>query len=150
MINVKQEILTGFIARELDPLTKAHSKESRNCENIPLHIDWEEYIRIQKSNALILFVARDGDNKAVGYMACVVSKSLHYACTQCYVNAVYITYEHRGGRLFGLLISAMEERIKLSGVELIYFHVKVKQDFSKFLMRKGYDFVEKLMIKRMK
>ena len=112
---------------------------------IPLAPDYEQYL---KSKMVKSYSVRDGDGKLVGYSVYVLKSHPHYKNSLWAVqDIIYIDPARRGYGMF--LIKWCDEQLKLLGVQVVSHHVKVSNDWSKALIRMGYDFQDKILTKRL-
>jgi len=134
------------IVDELKPLLLDNNEETGYFD-YELDPDWARYEEAEKAGNLVLFTLREGD-ELIGYAAYLVSTSLHYReCLQALNDTLFIRKESRG---YGMpFIKWCMDELRGAGVETVWQHVKVKQDWGKVLERLGYDLVEKVYGRRL-
>ena len=121
---------------ELKVITKLHYKESAPYDDIPLNINWDLYLRLDKGKALKLYVMRK-KGLLIGYAVFFVSASFEYSTSiQASLNNIYLHPKHRGTGL--KFISWCDDQLKELGVQVVYHHVKARNDYGKLLKRIGY------------
>jgi L-amino acid N-acyltransferase YncA len=149
MISVQEETLTLSLANELMPLLELHRQEISAYKDMKLNVNVEKYIQMNNIGMYKIFVARS-EGKLVGYLAYFIAPNMHYSdyvyATQ---DVIYVDKSSRGAMVgLKLLNEAEKELIKL-GVNVATQHVKVKHDISPLMEKAGYDWVEKIFMKRL-
>lgn len=146
MITYTTERIAGNIVR-LEELAKLHYKEVAPYEDIPLNINWAKFVKMNEIGVLILFVMRQ-EGELVGYSTFTVSHSIEYSTSiQASLSNIFIHPSHRGrGMRF---ISWCDEQLKNLKVQVVYHHVKVKNDYGVLLKRLGYDIMNIEYTKRL-
>lgn len=143
------EQLTEHLIAELDELLELHYRECSAHQDIPLDPDWDRYHQMQDAGLLSVFTARDNAGELIGYAAFITSYNLHYRTSlQAVQDVVFLHPEHRNGTAGYLLLRYADRELDAAGVDVIYHHVKVFNDFSPVLERMGYAPVEKILAKR--
>ena len=124
---------------EIKILSELHHKEVAPFPDIDLAVDWKKYLVLEEMGILKLFVVRE-ENVLVGYAIFIISKGLEYSNTvEASMNNIFIHKNHRGrGTKF---ISWCEKQVKELGADVIYHHVKAKNDYGVLLKRLGYDII---------
>jgi len=122
---------------ELKSLSKLHYKEACPYDDIPLNVNWGRLILLEVNKALKFYAMRkDGD--LIGYALFIVADSIEYqGSLQASLNNIFI---HPGNRGRGAkFILWCDEQLKDLGVQVVYHHVKSKNDYGLLLKRLGYD-----------
>ena len=134
---------------EVMPLLEAHYREIAHYQDIPLEPDRPLYEMAEASGSLRVFTARAGSHDAlVGYAAYFVREHPHYvSLLNATMDVVFLLPAFRGNGLE--FIAWCDSQLKAEGVETVTQHVKVKHDFSPMLERMGYEWVEKIMVRRL-
>ena len=143
-----EEIITAELLEEAKPLLEKHWAEISFYKDIELNPDYELYLKLQAAGAIRSYSARTDDGKMVGYAVYFLKKNPHYK--QSLIAAediIFFDPEYRGrGMLF---IKWCDFQLKQLGVQIVTHHVKVFFDWSKALIRDGYDFQDKVLSKRL-
>jgi len=135
MITYTIEKLSDNIA-ELNELSKLHYLEVCPYDDIPLNVNWDILVTLEERGFLKLFLAKK-DEKIVGYAIFTMSYSIEYKDSfQASMNNIFIHPDERGfGHRF---ISWCDEQLKAYDVQVVYHHVKAKNDYGVLLKRLGY------------
>jgi hypothetical protein len=73
---------------------------------------------------------------------------MHYKqCLTATEDIIFVDPSKRGYGMF--FISWCDEQLKALGVTIVTHHIKVALDWSKPLMRQGYEFTDKQLCKRL-
>lgn len=133
---------------EMTPLLEAHYREVAHYQDIPLEPDYAAYQTLEDIGIFRIYTTRLENGNLVGYAAYLIAPHLHYrSVLNATMDVVYIAPEYRGmGRQF---IEWCDQQLKVDGVETVTQHVKVAHDFSPMLERMGYEWVEKILIRRL-
>jgi GNAT superfamily N-acetyltransferase len=129
-------------------LTKKHYLEIAHYQDIPLDLDHEAYLALERNGNLRVFTARDEDGALVGYAIFFLRMTMHYKSSlQAVQDILYIDKEHRGfGKKF---IEWCDCALAGERVQVVYHHVKCAHDFSPMLERLGYQQIDKIFGKRL-
>lgn len=135
MVTFTIERLVGNIPA-LQRLTELHYKEVAPYDDIPLNIDWNKFIRLEEAGILKFYTMRK-NGFLIGYASFLVSASIEYSTSlQASMNNIFIHPDNRGrGSRF---ITWCDEQLKNLGVQVVYHHVKSKNDYGLLLKRLGY------------
>ena len=127
---VSHEEITIELFNEVLPLLEIHRDEITAFKDIPLNVNIEKYIQMQKLGMAKAFFARDENNKIIGYVVYFVNNNMHYNDYKYAVQDIlYVEQSKRGlGVAMKLLRFAEQELIDLS-VNVITQHVKIFKDF---------------------
>lgn len=131
----------------INKLSKLHHDEVAPFDDIPLSINWARFIKMEELGILKLFTVRE-ENVLVGYASFIITKGLEYSNTvEASMNNIFIHPAYRGsGTKF---ISWCEKQVKELGADVIYHHVKAKNDYGVLLKRLGYDIININYAKRL-
>lgn len=132
---------------ELKKLAEEHSKESCPYEDIPLKVNWDVFVKMNEYGVLKFYAAKK-EGKLIGYALFNVSHNLEYSTSlQGSLSNIFIHPDHRGtGTRF---ILWCEKQLKELGVQVVYHHVKAKNDYGVLLKRLGYDIMNIEYAKRL-
>ena len=149
MITYKREKLNSKLIEEITPILDVHRVELQ-AEDMRLNPDWESYYLMDKMNKLVTLVARDDDNKIVGYSVYIVGNNMHY---KDYLYAIedvfYVVQDRRSTKIGYNLVKMSEEVLKGMNVDVITHHAKFINTFATFLERLGYRKIETMLSKRL-
>ena len=128
-----------ILREELEPLLKIHWEEiALNKDKIPLDVDWESYLSLEKTGSLLTITARQ-NQELIGYAIWFIRKHLHYKQTSwAYNDVIYLKKEHRLIGTGGQLVRICEQVLTEMGVEKIQWHVKSTMNWTKLLENMGY------------
>lgn len=124
--------------KSIETLSVLHYKEVAPYDDIPLNVNWQELLNLEDMGYLKLYCISTDDNKLVGYASFIVSPSIEYSSSlQASLNNIFIhpNYRGRGGQF----ISYCDNQLENLGVQVVYHHVKAKNDYGSLLKRNGYD-----------
>lgn len=120
----------------LKELSQLHYKEVAPYDDIPLNVQWARFIKLNELDVLKMYGVRK-DTKLVGYALFFIQDSLEYSPSlQASLNNIFIHPDFRGRGLD--FISWCDEQLKEEGVQVVYHHVKVKNDYGVALEKIGY------------
>jgi len=123
--------------KELKELIKLHYDEVAPYSDIPLNVNWERLILMDLRDSMKCFIVRK-DDKLVGYANFFISSSIEYqGSIQAKMSNIFIHPDHRGHGI--RFISYCDEQLKKEGVQVVYHHVKARNDYGVLLNRLGYD-----------
>ena len=120
-----------------------------NKDYIKLNPDWDAYARLEKSQSLRIYTARENE-VLVGYLVVLVNRSLHYK-DHLFANndVVFVHKDYRKGLSGAKLIKYAEKDLKDLGVSLFMINTKVHKPFGKLLDFLGFSEIETLYSKRL-
>lgn len=131
------------------PLLKAHWEEIARYKDIPLNPDFDLYHAAELNGVLRVYTAR-AEGLLIGYAAFMVRSNAHYKDSkQAVQDVVFLRKECRRGVAGIQLIKYAEDQLAEEGVQVVYHHVKVKNNFGPILGRMGYEQVETIWAKRL-
>jgi len=129
----------------------SHWKEIARYQDIPLAVDHDAYAALDRAGKFHVYTARL-DGKLIAYAAFIIGPNAHY-CTsgpQAKQDVLYLTPEHRGGRIGLTFIRSCDAALADAGVQVVYQHEKVSHPaLGRVLEHEGYENVERLWAKRL-
>lgn len=124
------------ILDDLKELSKLHYKEVAPYDDISLNVNWERCIKLNKMGILKVYGVRKNTH-LIGYSTFFINYSIEYSSSlQANLNNIFIHSDHRGQGLD--FISWCDEQLREEGVQVVYHHVKVKNDYGIILEKLGY------------
>ena len=132
---------------EGNSLLGEHSYEVNNLDD-PLRIDYKKYLDLQGFGHIRVYTAREGTGELVGYAVWLLGSHPQHKDLFCAKQeAIYINPIYRG--LNGEFIKYCDDRLmEEESVDLIFHHVKPKHDWSKLLIKNGYEHFENVYVRR--
>ena len=124
---------------EAQILFDEHYKEiARNKQVMVLKPDEETYRKSEEMGTIFILSARQND-VLIGYSVNFVSNHLHYADLKLAQNdLLFISKEHRGGRVGLRLIKDTENHARSLGCKLMLWHCKPNTPLNEILPRLKY------------
>ena len=124
---------------EAQTLFDEHYEEiARNKHVMVLKPDEETYRKSEEMGTIFILSARQGD-KLIGYSVNFVTNHLHYADLKLAQNdLLFISKEHRGGRIGLKLIKETEKHATSLGCKLMLWHAKESTTLAHMLPRLKY------------
>ena len=122
-----------------EPLFEEHYEEiARNKQVMKLKPDEETYRKMESARQIFILSARQND-VLIGYSVNFVTNHLHYADLRIAQNdLLFISKEHRGGRIGLKLIRETENHATSLGCKLMLWHCKENTTLSGLLPRIKY------------
>jgi GNAT superfamily N-acetyltransferase len=125
-----------------EPMLAAHHEEIGRFKQFALEPDLERYARLDDEGRLITLLATV-DEKTVGYSCSIVQSNLHRkSLIFCQNDVLYVTPEHRKGRIGLLLIRETIHRAATLGAKLVLWHAKPDTALDELLPRMGYEIMD--------
>ena len=127
-------------------LFEAHWREvGAFIEEIPLEVDFEKFLALERAQVLACFTARDDAGKLAGYAIMICAPSLnHKESVFAQSQAIYISPEHRGHG--AQLLWLVERELRGRGVDVFVFMTKPGR-MTQLLEATGYRPIETAMAK---
>ena len=124
---------------EAQTLFDEHYEEiARNKQVMVLKPDEETYRKAEEMGTIFILSARQND-VLIGYSVNFVSNHLHYADLKLAQNdLLFISKEHRGGRVGLRLIKDTENHARSLGCKLMLWHCKPNTPLNEILPRLKY------------
>ena len=133
---------------EMKVIVKLHYKESRPYEDIPLEVNWKMLIKLNDMGVLKFYTMKEPLGKLIGYATFMLHNPMEYSSSlQASMTNIFLHPNHRGNG--GEFISWCDEQLKKQGVQVVYHHVKAKNDYGVLLKRLGYDIMNLEYSKRL-
>ena len=149
-VTFQEEYITAELFDEMFSLLEYHRKELSHLQDIQLNPNIEQYIMLSSLGSCRMYTARNEDGKLVAYLCYFVHRNLHY---QDYIYAMqdvlHVDPSHRGYFIANRLIEFANKELENIGVNVVTQHVSTKKDFGKLLERLGYNFAEKVYMRRL-
>ena len=131
------------------PLLVEHWGEVAKYSDIKLDPDFTAYHEAELNGALRVYTAR-AEGVLVGYAAFMVRGNAHYKSSiQAVQDVVFLRKACRRGLVGYKLLKFADDQLATEGVQVVYQHVKIKNNFSAVLGRIGYEKVEEVWAKRL-
>lgn len=131
------------------PLLMEHWQEIARYKDIKLNPDFDAYHDAEMNGLLRVYTAR-AEGLLIGYAAFFVKKNAHYKDSlQAVQDVVFLRKECRRGFVGIKLLEYADAQLANEGVQVVYQHVKVRNNFSPILKRIGYEKVEEVWAKRL-
>lgn len=146
LVQFAQEKIADVLP-ELEPLLMRNFQETGAFDEADFSPDYDRYVVLEESGMAKLFTVRKFD-ALVGYSIFMVINHLHFK--QMYwamQDVLWIEPDLRGPCAVRFL-RWTDEQLKELGVEVIYRHVNRNVDFSRTLIRMGYEDVERSFVRR--
>jgi len=133
---------------EAAALWRAHWElVGRHRDRIPLDVDVERWVNLEKVGAVLCFTARTGE-RLNGYAAYLTTTGLNYKSTRsAYCHAIYIDPRELTGLKavrFARFINFCDAELKKRGCVKTTMHMKLTHDFGRMVARLGYEEAERL------
>ena len=140
--------LYSEVIEEITPMILKHHKEVWVYPDSPLEVDHSMYFKMENSGMYKLYSANI-NNKIVGYSAYILTNHIHHKNEiWAHNDVIYLDPQYRGhGQEF---ISYCENELKSINIDVVIHSVTPKRDYSKALVRHGYDLMETNYTKRLK
>lgn len=141
MITYQQEF-SYTLRGEIESLIDQEWEEIGDEPDIKPDIDWKQVALMEEVGMLLAFTARD-DGKLVGY--CLVTKSVGLANKALVIaesQALFVSKEHRGGRVAINIIKFAEKCLKEDGVNRFNINSSAYIDLTPLMNRLGFKKIE--------
>ena len=142
MVSIAEEKFSDELYVEiLDLLNSHHNELDYSSDFEKVDIDVESYKILSSSNVLKVFIARDANLKAIGYISYVVTKSIVnkniYIAAQ---SGLFVEKSSRGG-MVGLKLIDYADNVLSNEycLAMITQTFNVNNNISSLLKRKGYE-----------
>lgn len=149
MIEFAFEKLNDTLIYDLERLIYLQNIELWDDVEEKINLDWNAYQNMEDMGIFALYTVRD-NGKLVGYCSFVVINDPHYlGIKRALQDSIYVLpiYRNKGAGI--KIIDYSESQIRNQyNVSSVQIEVNNKIDFSPLLMRKGYEYVGKTMLKR--
>jgi len=138
MIDITLATVDEMLA-QANVLFEEHYEEiARNKQIMKLKPDEETYRKMESAQQIFILSARQ-DDVLIGYSVNFVTNHLHYADLKLAQNdLLFISKEHRGGRIGLKLIKETEKHATSLGCKLMLWHAKENTTLAAMLPRLKY------------
>lgn len=149
-VTYQRETLAAARAAGIEALLTANWREIATYQDIVLNVDWAVYQQVEDIGQVRIFTVRK-DGVLVGYAAFFVRTNLHYRDSMQAANdVIFISPEHRSGRIGVNLVRFAEAALREEGVQLIAYHAKLAHPtLGLLLQHTGYTPGETVFTKRL-
>lgn len=142
--------LTSNVFDEAIPLMMAHLKEIYNLDQLNVSPkDLEIYSYMEQNNAYKLFTARTVYGELVGYAGFFLRPHPHTSIMHANQDLICLREDFRGTGQGAEFIKFCEDQLRSHGATEIYQAVTPKADFSRLLLRTGYQVKETIYSKKL-
>lgn len=156
-VTYSREVLDGGLWDEIAPLLEAHWHEVAHYPDLALAPRRDLYEKIADAGNLRVYTARvdagPTRGRLVGYLAALVTPSLHYAPhVYAQQDVLFVDKSHRGSRVGVDLIRFAHDQLRAEGVTALYQHVKHRSDLNVGPMLErllGYEHVDDIYAVRL-
>lgn len=139
--------LYSEVIEEIMPMLIEHHKEVWVYTESSLDIDHQAYMTMESRGVYRSYSAAV-DNKVVGYSAYIITAHPHHKEeVWAHNDVIYLKPEYRGHGLE--FISYCENELKSINIDVVVHSVTPKRDYSKALIKSGYDLMETNYTKRL-
>lgn len=140
MINIKREIVTKELIKELKSLLIKHKKEIPTS-GTTLKLNEDVYIYADASDSYRIYICRDNENKVLGYAAFWIMEDYHNTnAIIANMDVIYVNKENRGNLFIGKkLIEYAEEDMKDLELDYILIQSPIITKLNIYLQRLGYE-----------
>lgn len=137
------------LVADIKPLLESHYEEIAHYKDIALDPDWGVYENAYKNGLLKIFTVRDS-SRLVGYSIFFVRSNPHYKrSVQASQDILFLDKSLRGKFVGARFIKWCDDRLREAGVQAVYHHVKMANNFGPILERMGYKMVDMIYAKRL-
>jgi hypothetical protein len=138
-----------MLVERMRPLWEDHYEEIARFKDIPLNPDLSVYARADAGGTLRIFTCTLGD-ELCGYQVFFVAPNPHYKeSLQAVQDILFLDATVRQGLTGYKFIKWCDEQLKADGIQIVFQHVKLSNDFSPILKRLGYEEHEKVLSRRL-
>lgn len=137
------------VFKEMIPLLEKHWEEIAHYKDIKLEPDFDLYFKMEDMGILRVFTAREDDGDLIGYCVFFVKHNMHYKSSLNALQDVLFIRPDKRGMFAPKFILWCDRQLKADGVQLVCQHLKAAHDFSPLLERLGYEFMDKIYVKRL-
>jgi GNAT superfamily N-acetyltransferase len=125
-----------------------HYNELSVTKEYDLNPCYEVYFEADKRN-LVQVVLCENDDELIGYIVFFLAPSLHYKdCMQATEDIYYLKPQYRKGTIGIKMFKFAEKHLKSIGINMIRYSTKTHMDNTKLFEYLGYEFIEKVFIKK--
>jgi predicted GNAT superfamily acetyltransferase len=140
MYEIRESTVSEMLALAGDLFAEHWDEIALNKHMMVIKPDTKRYEAMEASGSLFIFAAFDKDGALVGYSVNFVVYHLHYADLCIASNdLLFVSKEHRHGRIGLQLIRATEAKARREGARLVLWHAKPNTPLAEIMPRLGYD-----------
>lgn len=128
------------------PMLQKHRKEIAfgPWDDVELDADTETYLILEQEGLLRTVVARDDEDKMIGYLMVICGNMNHHkSLWKAVSDVIYVSPEYRKAGIAAQMIKVMMEDCKDHGISFFSIGVNINLDFSKMLEENGAVLTEK-------
>lgn len=134
---------------EISKMFKNHYEELSVTKQFDLNPDLDVYWEADKRKVLKVITC-ENDNEIIGYIVYFIGLNLHYKdCLLATEDIYYLKPEYRKGSIGIRMFKFAENYLKSIGVNMIKYSTKVHLDNSRLFEFLGYQFTEKVFLKKL-
>lgn len=138
MVDIRAVSVTEYADSVMELVAENWSESGLADHKLSVSLRNDKYAELERSGVLFALAAFEGE-KIVGYSVTFVSRLMHSAETTFASNdVIFVSKEHRDGRLGLVLIRRTEEEAKKRGASLMVWGAKPDSRFANLLPRLGY------------
>lgn len=139
----------GEAASDILNFSNDHYKEISKFLDIALDPDFDKYAKLEKLQSLLVFTARQDSGELIGYATFIIGHHIHYKNSkQASQDLLFFARPYRGYSVS--FIPFCDEQLKQAGIDVVRHSVSTRNDFSKLLIRNGYQLDEFIYSRRLK
>lgn len=145
----QRERLSEALFVEVKPLIYAHWQEICPHPDIALDPDYPMYMAADAAGMFRVYTARV-DDRLIGYCGFFLRNNLQSRQSlQATQDTLFLTPEFRRGYNGYRFIEWCDDQLREEGVQLVYQHVNIANDFGVILERIGYHLIDKVYGRRL-
>lgn len=132
---------------EIAALALDHHNEVGRPGGPKLDVNWPLMRQLELAGAFAVFTARNGHGDLAGYVMHVIHRDMHRDQLLAVDDAHYLAPAYRKGFAAAKFIRFIESRLRLTGVDDVWYHTKARLDKSKFFHWLGYQ-TEDILVRK--
>lgn len=146
-----REKMSMELVEAFKPLVEKHYREVAHYQDIPLTVNWNQYIALENLGVFRAFTVRNTANVLVGYAWFFVKNNLHYwNSIQAVQDVLFLEESERGNGTGTKFIAWCDDQLRAEGIQAVFHHVKSKANFGpKILEPQGYELIDLIYGKRL-
>jgi len=138
MYSIREATATEMLEHATELFAEHYEEIALNKQVMQLKPDAEKYLEIEAKGSLFILAAY-ADNELVGYSVNFTTNHMHYSDLIVASNdLLFISKQHRKGKVGLKLIRATESKAKSVGAKLMLWHAKPDTALVGLLPRLGY------------
>jgi GNAT superfamily N-acetyltransferase len=137
--------------QQLNELLKEEFASTKGIDGLPpLHVDWPTYITLCRRGELLLFTARDENDKLLGFAMYYIHRHLqHMDHTNAACVTLLVKMDQRGKGVGKALMHEAEAVLKDRGVNYVTHQFRTCYDVEPLFPKLGYRLVEYAYMKEL-